>query len=1004
MPEKKQPERNESGDDSDDDDDESMTPEFLDVQEIESNTSSGRGVYRSSLAPRRRVQFQTLGGRVVGVTGRFALRAPWWHITCATQGRNNLILKGTACYRLRTDLDRSGWRPLVSLFLMACNVTQESVARFFEWLPEEQYVAIGNLMEVLGEFEEDDDSGLARSIMSTVSDSVAARRVSASGFYPSVMEHLPLLLPRQFLHLLDGARRVSMPRAADAADAELDDGDRLLAELEDIIKNDVWKLGFHKVMLNELKLVRCEAPLEAFKEHGLLKKMPSLQRNALCAYHELKRFCSRTGSTYMEQEDLCTALRRQPGLSDVQVWEALPFLRNLGVVVCEKQKVALQHLHNYEVGIADFLSHLVNGKRWEIPINVRDVLYSHAEKRQRVKIQKEKQTKDFPPVEVDRYQLQAGEMICANPVTVISGVGGCGKTTVVSLVFQAAVEQECSTSGKVGKDPGEQTREYPGEDPEGYPGGLHGASDGEKEEVEESAVEELEILLTAPTGRAASLLTKRTGFKAYTLHQVIWDFNMATADSNGRREWKFESVRALVVDEGSLVSVQLLHDVLSLLIKHGKLQKFVILGDVRQLPSIQPGNTLHDLFHSLKVVNYTMEMMKNHRSESELIVTNAKLIADSKRLNFDAVVDLHGTFDIPDSKKFIHIRLPDLKSDDDLQKAVKLLIASAPGLGDHSTSQFIAFRRADVALINELCCTHYNKHTTKDHRGKLNFQLGDKICVTKNAYIPQEGEAQEKPDGEENVETQERVRLCNGEIFFIRQDRTKEDGNGRRKQRLLTLDDGLGRIITAEYSVLRKDCRLGHAWARTIHTFQGSESETVVFVLGAGGGQTWRHVYTAVTRGQKRVYVVSSSKALQVALKWKETPRHTRLQGLVKTQVVQMLQSTPGHHHHRGLPHFTPLDSRLAVPREWTPCRSQAAYASTSHVHVRKRLWGPAEVKESPDESMRQNLDAERGTSRDSESGTPRKQPKWLDGPMAASGSSSSALACRKAHGNYKEN
>ena len=47
-------------------------------------------------------------------------------------------------------------------------------------------------------------------------------------------------------------------------------------------------------------------------------------------------------------------------------------------------------------------------------------------------------------------------------------------------------------------------------------------------------------------------------------------------------------------------------------------------GDVRQLPSIQPGNTLQDLFSSLNVVNYTLEMMTNHRSESQLIVENAQ--------------------------------------------------------------------------------------------------------------------------------------------------------------------------------------------------------------------------------------------------------------------------------------------------------------------------------------------------------------------------------------------
>ena len=283
-------------------------------------------------------------------------------------------------------------------------------------------------------------------------------------------------------------------------------------------------------MLDELKLVRCEARLEAFKECHLLQKMPSHQRVALWVYDELKTNSTRTGSTYMEQDTLCDALR--DSISVPQVWESLLFLQELHVVVRDQKKVVLQDLHDHEVGITDCLSNLVNAKRWEIPVNFRDVLYADAEKRQRVKMQKEKQAKaapvlagkhgndvhteihvpepsqelnethhavidpgmedsTLPPVEVDRWQLRVGEMICANPVTVISSIGGCGKTTLVSLVFKAAVWQKCSI--------------------------LEEATDLE---MQEDKLFEEDILLTAPTGRAACLLTKKTGFKAHTLHQV----------------------------------------------------------------------------------------------------------------------------------------------------------------------------------------------------------------------------------------------------------------------------------------------------------------------------------------------------------------------------------------------------------------------------------------------------------------------------------------------------
>lgn len=113
--------------------------------------------------------------------------------------------------------------------------------------------------------------------------------------------------------------------------------------------------------------------------------------------------------------------------------------------------------------------------------------------------------------------MRAAEMMCANPVTVISGKGGCGKTTVVSLVFKAAMEQQTSDLEEVQKAC------------EDFQNDSHGSSNELASDVHEeknhseksiSNDKSVEVLLTAPTGRAASLLTKRTGFTAYTMHQV----------------------------------------------------------------------------------------------------------------------------------------------------------------------------------------------------------------------------------------------------------------------------------------------------------------------------------------------------------------------------------------------------------------------------------------------------------------------------------------------------
>ncbi|XP_064815597.1 DNA helicase B-like, partial [Oncorhynchus masou masou] len=218
----------------------------------------------------------------------------------------------------------------------------------------------------------------------------------------------------------------------------------------------------------------------------------------------------------MELPTLCDEVRRGcSSVVEVEVWDAVHFLKELGVVVRDRQKVALQNLHSYETGIAECLRCLVQEEPWVIPLDVIEVLTASALQRLRkkggdggsredqgevdsdaerkvdelngrcdmdgsaaetdctstaVRTASGSSVQDYitltdqgppvdldpdqgspppvdldpdqgPPVDLDPDQVRAAEMICFNPVTVISGKGGCGKTTVVSLVFKAALQQ-----------------------------------------------------------------------------------------------------------------------------------------------------------------------------------------------------------------------------------------------------------------------------------------------------------------------------------------------------------------------------------------------------------------------------------------------------------------------------------------------------------------------------------------------------------------------------------
>ncbi|XP_077769873.1 DNA helicase B isoform X4 [Canis aureus] len=377
--------------------------------------------------------------------------------------------------------------------------------------------------------------------------------------------------------------------------------------------------------------------------------------------------------------------------------------------------------------------------------------------------------------------------------------------------------------------------------------------------------------------------------------------------------WKFSSVRVLVVDEGSLVSVRIFKSVLKLLCEHSKLSKLIILGDIRQLPSIEPGNLLIDLFETLKSRNCAIELKTNHRTESELIVNNATRISRRQFPVFDAELNISDNPTLPISiqdKTFIFIRLPEEDVNSQLSKndphshlysAVRTLLKEND-LQDAQTSQFIAFRRQDCDVINACCCKHYTGHLFKDHRNRLQFGVGDKICCTRNAYLsellPQNtSHSQEGNDREASGEDfngtphgfaknkhdfESDIRLCNGEIFFITQDVTDVTFG---KRRFLTINNAAGLEITVDFEKLMKYCHIKHAWARTIHTFQGSEEKTVVYVVGKAGRQHWQHVYTAVTRGRCRVYIIAEECHLRSAILKNSVPRKTRLKHFLQNKL-----------------------------------------------------------------------------------------------------------------------
>lgn len=272
---------------------------------------------------------------------------------------------------------------------------------------------------------------------------------------------------------------------------------------------------------------------------SLFRLMTPLQKNALVIYSKLRQTCREDGHTYVEVKDLTSGLSEH--MSFEEACQSLEFLRDIDVVTFEKDCVFLSELYQAEQDIASSICELMNRPPWHLKVDVKNVLASISGAKRRdpgsaeavegskpdevgsdqgasvldaqdsgdhVKSNGEHvadaEINDIP---LDRDQVVALETICTNAVTVLSGKGGCGKTTIVSRLFkhveqleEREVQQACEDFEQ-DQEASEEWLAFPKQSPTGVDKAI-------------------EVLLTAPTGKAAGLLRQKTELPAYTLCQV----------------------------------------------------------------------------------------------------------------------------------------------------------------------------------------------------------------------------------------------------------------------------------------------------------------------------------------------------------------------------------------------------------------------------------------------------------------------------------------------------
>ncbi|MBS5787116.1 MAG: ATP-dependent RecD-like DNA helicase [Clostridioides difficile] len=351
-----------------------------------------------------------------------------------------------------------------------------------------------------------------------------------------------------------------------------------------------------------------------------------------------------------------------------------------------------------------------------------------------------------------------------------------------------------------------------------------------------------EVILTAPTGRAAKRMSETSNKEAKTIHRLL-EMGFSTDDELMFFKSEEDPITAdvVIVDEVSMVDIILMYNLLKA-IKVGT--RVILVGDSDQLPSVGAGNVLKDMIDS-DVINVVRLTEIFRQAQESMIVVNAHRINNGQPLHLNSK-----------EKDFFFI-----KKDDP-----EVIVAEIVGLINERLPKFYGVDKLkDIQVLSpmrkgDLGVTNLNiilqKYLNKKEKFKVEetfskrlFRVGDKIMQIKNNYT-KKWETEDQSDSGEGI--------YNGDIGYVYH-------IDKQKKILYAIFDQ-EKIVEYSYDELDE---LEHSFCTTIHKSQGSEFPVVIIPI------TWAPpmllsrnlLYTAVTRAKKLVVLVGEVKYLEYMIK-----------------------------------------------------------------------------------------------------------------------------------------
>lgn len=414
-------------------------------------------------------------------------------------------------------------------------------------------------------------------------------------------------------------------------------------------------------------------------------------------------------------------------------------------------------------------------------------------------------------LELNELQFDAVMESIKNGVFILSGGPGTGKTTTINMIIRYFERQEKN------------------------------------------------IILGAPTGRAAKRMTEATGYEARTLHRIL-ELGGIPEEDHGRAVFQRNESNPLeadviIVDEMSMVDIMLFQSLLKAVVPGTRL---IMVGDVNQLPSVGPGQVLRDLIHSKAFPMVELKKIFRQSEESDIVV-NAHRINEGQQIALDNK-----------SKDFFMLERNDVNVI--YKHMIQLISEKLPGYVKASPFEIqvlTPMRKGSLGCetLNGILQKYLNPPAPNKREytsGSVVYREGDKVMQIKNNY-----ELEWEIVSRYGIPIDRGTGIFNGDMGKI----VRIDENSST----VTVEFDEQRKVNYPFSLLEE---LELSYAVTIHKSQGSEYPAVILPLLTGPRQLFNRnlLYTAITRAKNCVTILGSSDTVRSMIEnTNENRRYTSL-------------------------------------------------------------------------------------------------------------------------------